>query len=351
MNLEFQKIWGDLIVLYLFLGGLGGACLTLASIAVYSKRLLPIIAPWASVTLSAGASEESEDRPNRGFTLTMSLSGVVFLGVGSLMLLLDLLNPGAILYLLSNSRSWIFWGTIFIAITLISGAIYGWAQAAPTFAWLREWAAARIPADVPARAYRTMRFIRILGAWFASVGHALQKIERPSGYIAGWFGFATAFYTGFLVSVAPAVPLWNTPALPLLFLVSAFSTAAAYALLVLAVIRRYQRGLEQRVEGFDVGLIVFEILILLAYFNFGRIGPVGAQMGLAFLLQEPGFWFGVLVLGLVVPLGLEFLSLWRHERNPKITLYLSVTSAVLVLVGGYLLRYYVLKAGVFQFPW
>ncbi len=350
MNLEFQKIWGDLIVLYLFLGGLGGACLTLASIAVYSKRILPIIAPWASVTLSAGAAEESEGRPNRVFTLTMSLSGVVFLGVGSLMLLLDLLNPGAVLYLLSSPHSWIFWGTLFIAITLISGAIYSWAQAVPTFAWLREWVAARIPADAPARAYRTMRFTKILVAWFASVGQALQKIERPSGYIAGGFGFATAFYTGFLVSVAPAVPLWNTPALPLLFLVSAFSTAAAYALLVLAVIRPYyQKGLEQRIEGFDVGLIVFEILILLAYFNFGRIGPVGAQMGLDFLLKEPGFWLGVLVLGLVVPLGLEFFGLW--QKNPKINLYLSATSAVLVLVGGYLLRYYVLKAGVFQFPW
>jgi len=338
MTHEFQRVWEELIVIYLFLGGLGGASLTLASIAVYSKRILPLIAPWTSVTLGSAAEEESgSDRPNRVFTLTMSLSGVVFLAVGSLMLLLDLLQPEAMFYLLGNPGSWIFWGTIFIVVTLICGALYGWAQAAPSFDWLSQRVKARWLA-------RTVR-------WLAGAGHGLQRYERVNGLMAGWFGFATAFYTGFLVTMAPAIPFWHTPALPLLFLVSAFSTAAAYALIVLAIIRRYQKGLESRIEGFDVGLILFEILLLLAYFNFAGMGSTAAKASLGFLLGDVGFWLGVLGVGLLLPLGLEFFSLLRHGRSPKLNTALSLAAGMFVLVGGYLLRHYVLAAGVFEFPW
>lgn len=338
MTLEFQHEWKDLIAIYLFLGGLGGACLSLASIAVYSKRILPIVAPWTSLTLGKGATApEKAQNVNRTFTLTMSLSGVVFLGVGSLMLLFDLLHPEAVFYLLSNPSSWIFWGTIFISLTLVFGAIYGWAQATPTL----RWVGGRLGDHWLGKFFH----------WLSQVGHALQRVERFSGLVAGWFGFATAFYTGFLVSMAPAIPFWHTPALPLLFLVSAFSTASAYALLCLSVMRHYQQGLEQRVEGFDVGLIVFELLIVITYFNFSLLGSLGARASVSFLLGQPGFWGGVLLLGLVVPLGLEFFSLYQHGKNPRLHTALSVVSGVLVLAGGYLLRYYILAAGVFELPW
>jgi formate-dependent nitrite reductase membrane component NrfD len=136
-----------------------------------------------------------------------------------------------------------------------------------------------------------------------------------------------------------------------LFLVSAFSTGAAYALVVLVFVRRHQEGLEQRIEGFDVGLIIFEVLLLLAYFNFASMGSLGVQASIDYLMSQPGFWLGALVLGLLAPLALEFWTLFRHKKSPRLNTALSLLSGVLVLVGGYLLRHYVVYAGVFELPW
>ncbi len=220
MTLELQHIWGNLIVIDLFLGGLGGTCLALAAIALHSKRLLPIIAPLSSATLGEAAEETGTHRHDRTFALIMSLSGVVFVGLGVLMLLLDLLHPEAAFHLLGNPSSWMFWGTIFITITLISGALYGWAQAVPTLEWLYSKASLR----------RGKQWSAALSGRLASAGKTLQGIERVTGAVAGILGFAYAFYTGLLLTMAPAVPFWHTPALPCLFMFSAFSAAIAYAL-------------------------------------------------------------------------------------------------------------------------
>jgi formate-dependent nitrite reductase membrane component NrfD len=55
----------------------------------------------------------------------------------------------------------------------------------------------------------------------------------------------TVFYTGLLLQSFPAVALWHNPGVPLLFIVSAFSTAMAFLLLVLylAVKREEDHGL------------------------------------------------------------------------------------------------------------
>ncbi len=92
-------------------------------------------------------------------------------------------------------------------------------------------------------------------------------------------------------------------------------------------------------------------MILLGYLNFARMGSVGARASLDFLMGQIGFWAGALLLGLLIPFGLEIFALVRRGRNPRLDTLLSITSGMLVIAGVFLLRYYVVHAGVFEFPW
>ena len=62
---------------------------------------------------------------------------------------------------------------------------------------------------------------------------ALPAVHRLIGWLATINGIGTVVYTGLLLQSFPAVALWHNPGVPLLFTVSAFSTAMAFLLLVL----------------------------------------------------------------------------------------------------------------------
>ena len=55
----------------------------------------------------------------------------------------------------------------------------------------------------------------------------ITSFRRVVGWLAVVNGVGVAVYTGLLLQSFPAVALWNNPGVPLLFTVSAFSTALA----------------------------------------------------------------------------------------------------------------------------
>ena len=311
-----QTVWGWPIYSYLFLGGLGGACFALAAlIDLYLGR-------------------------ERRLVLVAGLSGIGFLVIGTAFLLYDLLQPLKAIFALAHPTSWIFWGIVFILGYFVFGALYlliylplpGRAPGLP-----EEGERTRLERGMA----RLLRFPweaqRLLGAY-----------RRPLALGVVVTGFLVALYTGLLVSAAPGIALWHTPALPLLFLVSAFSTGAAYLLL-------FTHGWgEERLTGWlerlDVILILFEFLILGLYVNYAAYGPVGARAALNYLAGNVGFVVGFLIFGLLVPLLLEFYGLVR-ERGMGGRWVVPLLASLLVLFGGYLLRLYILHAGFYNFPW
>lgn len=160
--------------------------------------------------------------------------------------------------------------------------------------------------------------------------------------LGGLFGFFVAGYTGVLLSVTNR-PIWaDSPLLGMLFIASAASTAAAT--LILLGRRRFHAGTVEWLSSFDAAVLVFELLVLIAFLaTLG--GAVEAWIG----------WWGVVLvlgvvgLGILVPLALHWRPGWieripgRRGRQRWLT-DRKLTSAVLVLVGGFLLRLSVLLA-------
>jgi formate-dependent nitrite reductase membrane component NrfD len=161
-------------------------------------------------------------------------------------------------------------------------------------------------------------------------GERAVALRRPLSLVGTIAGFFIAAYTGVLLS-GTALPFWSEARLMgALFLASGASTGMAAISLLL-----YLSG-ESAGEGFrkvkraDRYAIMVEILVLAAFLALlgGAAGPLVSGR-LAAL-----FWGGLVVVGLVIPLLVDLAGLTLPGAVP----------AVLVLVGGFILRYVILMA-------
>lgn len=158
---------------------------------------------------------------------------------------------------------------------------------------------------------------------------ALRRKVSLVGTLAGFF---LASYTGVLLSVT-AQPFWSeTRLMGALFLASGASTGMAAISLLLFL------GGESAGEGWgkvkraDRYSMILELVILAAFL--GLLGSAAAPITQGHF--APLFWGGLVGAGLLLPLALDFVGAKAKA--------LSAVSAVLVLVGGFILRYVILMS-------
>jgi formate-dependent nitrite reductase membrane component NrfD len=163
------------------------------------------------------------------------------------------------------------------------------------------------------------------------------------GVIGGVFGFFIAAYPGVLLG-ATARPLWdNGHALGALFLAVGASTAAAAIALILTLAGRASGAGATAIRRMTVfALLVQALSVVVFVVAVQSAGSAASDRALAVLMSGPfklTFWIGAIVVGTVVPLLLGLADL----RRPSFAL--SAVTAVLVLVGGFLVKYVIMAAG------
>jgi formate-dependent nitrite reductase membrane component NrfD len=177
-------------------------------------------------------------------------------------------------------------------------------------------------------------------------------------------GAALGIYTGILLNTMVARPLWNSAILGPLFLVSGLSAGAAVLHLATAMLPRRRvsgsavRGAlaalwqplgevappRRTVDGLiraDLAFLAVELVLiglLLANLFSSSASHIAAGRLLVSGAYAPAFWWLIVVAGLLVPISLQGLEL-RH-RIPH-----TIVPALLVLVGGFALRWIMVNAG------
>ena len=288
---SLAKYWGLAIATYLFLGGLaGGMYITGYFGYLYRSRseIFDVISKFGT-----------------------SLSGIVLvLGLMSLIydhpnVVITIINPT----LFSNLGSWLAIGSWIILFFLI--------------------------------------------IWFVLVLDQFRIFKIPDGpkllamSINTFLAFMIILYTALLLRGATAVAMWQSLALPMLFVVSGVSTGIA-ACALYGVIRA--RGSELILKVADSLLIILEIG-LVAYFlvdlssmaSASRFPAMGlaAKSSLDLMLNgaySTLFIYGFIVIGLILPLifyGISFL---------KKSLAADILSSLTVLLGGYIFRIVIIAA-------
>ncbi len=159
-----------------------------------------------------------------------------------------------------------------------------------------------------------------------SADEGRAALRRKISLVGIVFGFFLASYTGVLLS-ATALPFWSDARLMgALFLVSGASTGMAAISLLLFLSGDSSGEGFKKLKRADRFAILFEIVLLAAFLIL--LGSAAAPLTSGHM--APLFWGGLVVLGLVIPLALDLLG---GLRVP------AVVPAVLVLVGGFILRY------------
>ena len=152
----------------------------------------------------------------------------------------------------------------------------------------------------------------------------LRRRVSLAGTIAGFF---IAAYTGVLVSNT-ALPFWSESRfMGALFLASGASTGMAAISLLLFLSGESSGEGFRKVKHADRFAMIFELIVLAALLVW--LGSAAAPIMTGHL--APLFWGGLIVLGLLVPLALDLVA-------GKVKA-MGALAAVLVLVGGFILRY------------
>lgn len=290
-------LFGDLIVWYLFLGGIGAG----TYLVVFALDLLG----------RAGMRGCAET--HRLVEVPALVGSAATLAFGAICLLKDLARPSEVMLLLVKpTMTAISVGAFALGLCLI-GLV---ALAAIALCEGRS----RFP--------RTSRLLGIATAACAGV---------------------VIVYAGLLLGATPSVPLWSPSALPALFALSSLSTGVA-CVLALSSFKRSSGALGNAnatlrgLAACDAAIIVLEMLAVVALFfqlllEHGSSRPVESLVNDAYSLH---FLIGFATLGLIIPLIMECASALAGWRNPS---YFAAIAAC-VIVGGFFLRYWIVHAGV-----
>jgi len=305
-----QQAWGWLIALYLFLGGMGGATMIVAHYFYSVKKEKALAAPG-------------------------SLAALIMVIVGTIFLILDLEKPELFYLALAGfqTSSWIFRGTLILSGFMLFAALYA-AGLLPWFKWV-PW-------------------------------HDDEKILSWLGLIASGFGLGVMTYTGVLLGVIKAIPFWNTPALPALFVASALSTGiSAIQWINIAQGKKRPESERQRFRGYctllskwDAIIVSTELFILVVYYYLMSSGPVEAATAVRITLfgdirRAFMAYLNLALLGGVLMLFVYETKTWARpglEDGWKVSLekscFLPLLAALLIMIAGLILRVVILQAGV-----
>jgi formate-dependent nitrite reductase membrane component NrfD len=164
----------------------------------------------------------------------------------------------------------------------------------------------------------------------ASESHA--AVRRKIGLVGIFFGFFLASYTGVLLS-SSALPFWQDARLMgALFLASGASTGIAAITLIMFLTGQAAGDGWGKLKRADRYSMMIELVLLIALVVL--LGAAARPLTSGHV--APLFWGGLVGVGLIVPLVLDLVG---HRARA-----LGAVAAVLVLIGGFVLRYVVLMS-------
>jgi formate-dependent nitrite reductase membrane component NrfD len=166
-----------------------------------------------------------------------------------------------------------------------------------------------------------------------------EKAARTWGAAGSLFAVGLAVYTGMLLAVVTARPLWNSAMIPVLFVVSALASGIALATIAARWAPRLTAMPAEAGEllhTLKTWLIGAEVVMLSLHFLLLAAGNAAGQATVAHFLAGPRqatFLWVQVVLGLLLPLVLLLIPAVRHSDT------LASLPAVLSIVGVFFLRY------------
>lgn len=189
---------------------------------------------------------------------------------------------------------------------------------------------------------------------FISIVLQMMKKKSPKWLelIGCLFALGVAGYTGVLLGSSQSYPLWNMMILPVAFFVSAAYCGLALTGIIGFFVEREELAAKKWLSPLCLALPVLQALCVCVL-----LGVTAASTGVA---QAAGsasvsmlisgewavlFWAGLVVIGIVAPLVLEFMNRAALKKGEAKTWVLPA-EFVCIMIGGFVLRFLVVMAAV-----
>ncbi len=189
------------------------------------------------------------------------------------------------------------------------------------------------------------KFYAFLALGSQEVTSATEKRDHKWSYILGAIGipFAIAVhgYTGYILGVVRARPLWHTPLMPLIFLVSAMVSGIAFMLVLTWLMVRNEKGrinwtLIDRLAVLLGWTIITDLTIRLFWYSIGFFYSYGSYQDVIRFMFRERFIETVLIeiaLSLMIPALVMLIPRLRRIRP------LLILSALVTIAGVWLFRW------------
>jgi len=289
----FQTEWGWLAALDFFFGGIGAGLFLLALYLDFKKF--------------------------KALAKISALLGPIFVIAGVICLAIELGRPERFTLVFTKlGTSWISGGALFNTVFILFGLGYALSEY-KWFGWL-PW-------------------------------RKETALGKAIGAIAGIFAFLVAMYPGFVLATSVGIPFWVSPMIPVLFITYALVTGAAVILLLPLFVKVSAEELPTVVKTqssteFSLLSIAAVLLALtLGVFSTSTEEVVASAEALISGWLSTTFWGLVIVTGLAIPLLTSYYT-YRTTNLSAAKATLAITG-LLILVGGYALRYVILGAGAY----
>jgi polysulfide reductase chain C len=252
----------------LFLGALGGGILALVALfdLIYKSGVLGV---------------SSSPIPEVGAVFAVAtFIAVAALGIASAMLIFELGQPQVFYRVFLSGTAVIKYGAVAIMLSVVFGFVYF------LFCLPPEWA-----------------LFYYSWVWIKDICCVLMLIT----------GICVMLYTGLLLSSMKAKPFWNTPVLPVLFVVSGFAMAASTMAITAGVWPASTFGFDAELITYFKGHLhaiaaiclagTFITLLVYILLQYGAGNKTARTVAIRWLKGQfaLGFWVGVMVCGVVVP--------------------------------------------------
>lgn len=286
-------IWGWEIPVYLFLGGLVAGMMIITGYFMLTGRKSKLLN-------------------------TLPLLGIVLLSLGMGALFLDLEHKLYVwrLYLTFKPKSPMSWGAWILLLVYPVLAVQ-------TLVYLPNW-------------------LGMLSSRLNKLSEDIsknEKLKKAAASLSVLLGFSLGVYTGVLLSLFSARPLWNSAVLWLLFVTSGLSSALALAHLL-----SKDKEESALLQKGDIAALGFELFVLFMFLiSLSSSGLIHAQAASLLLngVYAPFFWVFIVIVGVLLPLFLQVMEL-RH-KIPH-----TVAAPLFVLAGGLFLRFLIVNAGQYS---
>lgn len=158
--------------------------------------------------------------------------------------------------------------------------------------------------------------------------------------VAGILGFCVAVYSGFVVGFVGGIKFWSSGILPVLVVIGGLAGGSAIVLAIMAFDSSSSFNVVQNLARYLLAAYVIALFIHLWSSTYNSEEAKDSAMLILKGNMAVLFWLATIFAGVIVPFFLDFVT----GVNSSAVLTIS---AILVLVGNLVMRYTIIKAGLY----